>query len=242
MLRPVLVRVVLSLLLFSFTSKAQQAPSMDPLSRAAEDRGEYSFGWKSATLQSILFLGVEHGFRLVQNKTRNELRGRFFADYFSSVRNIQGWRDGDSTFTNYVAHPAQGAVAGYIQIHNDAYGKGQEISSSLVYWQSRLKATAWSAAYSTAFEIGPISEATIGNVGKKKGSSGLVDFVITPTGGFSWIVAEDAVDRYIIRNKELRTPSLGWRRFYRMALNPTRTFANLLRMKKPWHRDTRPIG
>lgn len=31
------------------------------------------------------------------------------------------------------------------------------------------------------------------------------------------------------------------RGFYRVALNPCRAFANVLRGKTPWHRDTRPL-
>lgn len=192
--------------------------------------------------QSLFFAGIEHGFRLFQGKTRRELRGPFFRDYLSSARSLGGWGDGDSVFTNYVAHPMQGAVAGYIYAHNDPDGRFEQFGHSPSYWRSRTKALAWSAVYSTQFEIGPFSEASIGNVGKKPGTMGYVDLTMTPVGGFAWILAEDALDRYWIERRELATSSLNRRRFYRMALNPTRTFANLLRLKKPWHRDGRPIS
>jgi hypothetical protein len=234
--------LLLVLMLISGMARAQQELSTIPPSPVAEDRGENSFEWEPAILQSALFLGIEHGFRLTQAKTREELRGPFFSDYFKSVRNIRGWDDGDSIFTSYVAHPMQGAIAGFIQIHNDPNGRDIQVAHDSRYWRSRLKAMGWSAIYSTQFEIGPISEGTIGNVGKKDGTGGLVDFVVTPTGGFGWILAEDALDRYVIRKKEAGTSNLSWRRFYRMALNPTRTFANLLRLKKPWHRDDRLIS
>jgi hypothetical protein len=219
-----------------FLATAQQPPN------AGNDRGGRGFAWAPAAAQSAFFLGVEHGFRLMQSGTRAELRGRFFPDYIDSLRGINGWEDADTVFTNYVGHPMQGAVAGYIQIHNDPVGKYLRIGSTADYWKSRLKATAWSAAYSTQFEIGAVSEATLGNVGKKPGTGGYVDFVMTPAGGLGWILAEDALDHYLIRPREENTPSIAWRRFYRMALNPTRTFANLLRLKKPWHRDDRPIS
>ena len=233
---------VLLLMLVAVAAQAQKDVPPDSIA-PAEDRGENSFQWKPALLQSLFFLGIEHGFRLTQAKTRAELKGPFFADYFRSVRgNTRGWSDGDSIFTSYVAHPMQGTVSGFIQIQNDPLGRGLQFGNTAPYWKSRLKAAAWSAAYSTQFEIGPVSEGTIGNVGKNKDTGGLVDFVITPVGGFGWILAEDALDRYIIRKKESGTSSLGWRRFYRMVFNPTRTFANLLRMEKPWHRDGRPIS
>jgi hypothetical protein len=207
-------------------------------STAPHSAGE-SFAWKAALLQSALFLGVEHGFRLTQGKTREELKGSFFGDYASSFRHIDGWSDGDSIFTSYFGHPMQGAVSGFIQIHNDPTGRTAEVGGSGSYWRSRLRATAWAAAYSTQFEIGPVSEATIGNVGKKPGTGGYVDFVVTPVGGLGWIVAEDALDRFVVRKREEATASMAWKRFYRVALNPTRAVANLLRMKAPWHRDTR---
>ncbi|MBI4459650.1 MAG: hypothetical protein HY648_06295, partial [Acidobacteria bacterium] len=141
------------------------------------------------------------------------------------------------------AHPMQGAVAGFLYLQNHPRHRLEEIGRSPAYWVSRQKAMAWAAAYSTYFEIGPVlSEAAIGNVGKKPGTSGYVDLTVTPVGGFGWIVGEDALDRFFIQRKELATTSLAWRRFYRMALNPTRTFANLLRLQKPWHRDTRPLS
>jgi hypothetical protein len=60
---------------------------------------------------------------------------------------------------------------------------------------------------------------------------------MTPTAGLGLLVAEDALDRYLIERIERRTDSKYTSIFSRMALNPTRTAANLLRFKKPWHRD-----
>jgi predicted polyphosphate/ATP-dependent NAD kinase len=64
-----------------------------------------------------------------------------------------------------------------------------------------------------------------------------VDIVMTPTAGLGLLVAEDALDRYVVERIERRTDSRYARILSRMALNPTRTAANLLRFKKPWHRD-----
>ena len=141
------------------------------------------FQWGRAVWQSFFFAGIEHSLRLTQAKTRNEFQGKFFEDYRQSVTNIHGWGDGDSAFTNYVAHPMQGAVAGFMQIQNDPAGIGREFGRDGACWRGRFKSMAWPAAYSTQFEIGPISEATIGNVGKKRGTTGHTDLVVTPVGG-----------------------------------------------------------
>lgn len=199
------------------------------------------FQWGRAVWQSCFFVGIEHSFRLTQAKTRSEFRGKFFIDYGQAVTNIRGWGDGDGPFTNYVAHPMQGAVAAFIQIQNDPAGIGREFGRGGAYWRSRLRSMAWSAAYSAQFEIGPISEATIGNVGKQRGTAGYADLVVTPIGGLGMTVLEDAVDRFIIGRFESPNASLGRQRFLRVALNPQRSLANLLRFKRPWHRDTRHL-
>jgi hypothetical protein len=51
---------------------------------------------------------------------------------------------------------------------------------------------AWAAGYSLQFEIGPLSEASIGNVGMRPQTTGWVDYVVTPLGAFGLIAAEDA--------------------------------------------------
>lgn len=200
-----------------------------------------TFDWQAASNQSFFFLGIEHGIRMSQTKTRKEFGGPFWEDYRNAVSGLGGWGDTDSVFTNYVAHPMQGAVSGYIQIQNDPSGMKQEFGRAPDYWKSRLKAMGWAALYSTQFELGPLSEASFGNVGKRRGTMGFVDLVMTPVGGMGLIVAEDAVDKKWIESMEANTSSLNRRRMYRMFLNPQRTFANLLRLKKPWHRDTRSI-
>ncbi|MDP9264429.1 MAG: DUF3943 domain-containing protein [Acidobacteriota bacterium] len=197
------------------------------------------FHWAPALRQSLLFMGVEHGFRMTQLYTRKRLAGPFFQGWFDSVNGVSGWGDQDAFSTNYIGHPMQGAAAGYIQIQNDPKGMKQEFGRSPEYWKSRMKATAWSAAYSVQFELGPFSEATIGNVGQKKGTGGAVDLVVTPVVGLGWMVTEDALDKYVIRRLEQRSRNRKWKALARSVLNPTRSFANMMRRKPPWHRDTR---
>ena len=234
-------RLIIAAALSGAQALAQAVPE-NSQAPAVEVERPQGFQWGPAVWQSGFFVGIEHSFRLIQAKTRREFRGKFFEDYGRSVKNIHGWGDGDSPFTNYVAHPMQGGVAAFIQIQNDPAGIGQEFGRGGAYWRSRLKSMAWSAAYSTQFEIGPISEATIGNVGKQRGTSGYTDFVVTPIGGLGMAILEDAVDRFIVGRFESHRPGLGWQRFLRVALNPQRSLANVLRLKWPWHRDTRQLA
>lgn len=197
------------------------------------ERARTGFRWGAAVKQSLLFLSVQHGYALTQPKTRRDLHGPFLKDYFRSVRSLHGWDDGGRFFTNYVAHPMEGSLLGFIQVQNDPAGSRLRYNDA-GYWRSRMKALAWSAAWSTQFEIGPISQASIGNVGLH-GKQTYVDIVVTPTVGTAMLVAEDALDRYVVERLERRGKYA--RIFSRMALNPTRTAANLLRFEKPWHRD-----
>lgn len=200
--------------------------------------GDQSFDWSRAIKQSLVFLGIQHGYAMTQQKTRHDLRGAFFKDYIRSVKSLHGWEDGGRFFTNYIAHPMQGSLLGFIQIQNDPKGMNLSFDNSSVYWRSRLKALAWSAAWSTQFEIGPVSQASIGNVGLH-GKQTYVDLIVTPIGGIGWLVLEDFVDKNIIHLIERRSSG----NFYikiasRTFLNPSRSTANLLRFKTPWHRDS----
>jgi hypothetical protein len=204
----------------------------------ARDLRRNGFRWKEAFEQSALLLAVQHGYAMTQPKTRRELRGPFLKDYFESVGNLRGWGDGGRFFTNYVAHPLQGAATGFIQVQNDPKGIGQRFGGSGAYWRSRLKALAWSAANSTQFELGPISQASLGNVGKARKLT-YVDLVITPTVGTVLLVTEDALDRFVVRRIENVSDNRYLRIAARMLLNPARSCANLFRFQKPWRRDTR---
>lgn len=194
------------------------------------------FQWSPAIKESVLFLGVQQGYAITQPKTRRDLQGPFFGDYVRSVRSLHGWEDGGRFFTNYVAHPLQGSLLGFIQIQNDPKGITQRVGKSQAYWRSRLKALAWSAAWSTQFEIGPISQASIGNVGLH-GKQTYIDLVITPIAGLGLLVVEDALDKYLVQRIERSSGSFYLKIASRVLLNPTRSVANLIRFKKPWHRD-----
>ena len=208
----------------------------DSATGSAPEKARRGFRWKAATEQTLLFLSIQHGYAFTQPKTRRDLHGPFFRDYFRSVASIGKWGDGGKFFTNYVAHPMQGALLGFVWVQNDPKGKAVAFGGSKAYWRSRAKALAWSAAWSTQFELGPVSQASIGNVGLH-GKQTWVDVVVTPTLGTAWLVAEDALERYVVRRIERKTDNRFVRIAARMLLNPTRSSANLLRFEKPWRRD-----
>lgn len=204
------------------------------------DRGG-GVDWDGLGRQSSLFLGVQHAFRLATEPgTRSGMRGPFFRGWMDSVKSLHGWSDGDPFYVNYIGHPMQGAVSGYIWTHNDRDYIGAEIGKNSFYWKSRLRATAYSWAYSTMFEIGPFSEASIGKIQGRYPQQGLVDHVVTPVIGLGWMIGEDALDKYVIQRFEQKFENPYLRLMVRGVLNPSRSFANAMRLKVPWARDDRP--
>jgi hypothetical protein len=69
-----------------------------------------------------------------------------------------------------------------------------------------------------------------------------VDHVVTPVGAFGLIVAEDALDRFLVKWVEARTQNRVYRALLRLALNPSRTLSNSATGRAPWHRPGRPLG
>jgi hypothetical protein len=204
-----------------------------------DDKGTDVVGAFSDSLKLLL---IEHATRIAfQGKTRRELGGNFWADYRRSVRMPPQWDDTDAWWVNYIGHPIHGAAAGYIWIDHE-HAAPAEISRRRDYWSSRARASAWSASYSLQFEIGPLSEASIGNVGMRPETTGWVDHVVTPIGAFGLIVAEDALDRYFVKWAETRVTNRAVRIALRVAANPGRALANGASGRAPWHREGRPLA
>jgi hypothetical protein len=192
---------------------------------------------------SFTMLMMEHGIRIAaQDKTRRELSGPFWDDYRASLHLPHAWEDTDAWYVNYVGHPLHGAAAGHIWNANDPVSRTVEFGLNKQYWAARGRATGWIAAYSLQFEVGPLSEASIGNVGLNPETTAWVDYVVTPVGGFGIMVAEDALDRYLIQFVERHTSNRVYRASMRMLFNPARTMANLSMIRAPWHRDGRALG
>ena len=217
------------------------AAAQEPLTVGAQDDSEGT-DVLGAFGDSFRLLMIEHAWRIgLQEKTRSELGGKFWLDYHRSVRIPGQWGDTDAGWVNYIGHPIHGAAAGYIWLDHEPNAP-YEFSRSRRYWTSRGRAAAWSAVYSLQFEIGPLSEASIGNVGLRPETTGWVDYVITPIGAFALIVVEDALDHYVVKWTEERIRNRYLRMLIRLAANPGRTLSNSASGRPPWARDGRPIA
>ena len=220
------------------------------------------YHWSGLLSQSLFFNAIESSFRIASDDQIRYLLATkpFWHDYFASMKqfNMRRWNDGDPFLVNYVGHPMQGSVSSYIEIQNDPIGRQQEISATSAYWTSRFKGFLWATVFSTHSEISPFGEAGIGNEGgwtypiadchrpcpifkpgvtKYTNNTGWVDFIITPTVGTLWVLAEDTIDRYISDRIQGDDRSHILPKIIRGSLNPSRTMANFIRFKKPWYRD-----
>ena len=232
-----------------------------PETPAAQKKHAPKYHWRGLLAQSLEFNVIENGFRLATDDTmRFQLAHKpFWHDYVASVKrfNTGRWSDGDSFVVNFVGHPLQGSVAAYLEIQNSEMQAPIQWNEP-GYWRSRAFAFAWTAAFSTHSEIGPLGEAGIGSEGGftygtkcmehcktsnyKPGdhftnNTGWADFIITPTVGMLWVFAEDWIDKDISpRLIDVDRHPLA-ARILRGSLNPSRSFANALRGREPWYRD-----
>ncbi len=222
---------------------------------------EEHYHWKGLLLQSFAFMMLEDGVRIMTANREDRhllLNKPYWSDYWASLQqfNMRRWNDGDSVLVNYVGHPLQGAIAGYIEEQNDPRGRSTVLSRDPAYWKSQWRAFLWSTVYSTQSEIGPMGEAAIFNEGgytyplhchknetmcqmpiKYTNNTGWVDFIVTPVAGSLWMIGEDALDKFISDPLVHAHPhALGYK-ILRGGLNPPRSLANLLRGQYPWFRD-----
>ncbi len=224
------------------------------------------FHWARALKESGTFLLIEQAwvvhtdFRWVVSENGIPFN-HYWRDYKQSLSRWweAGWSAGENPMYNYVGHPIQGAITGYIQIQNDPKSRSLEFSKSKAYWVSRVKATIWNGVYSTQWSIGPISEMTVEKYGSNDRQPwnangtfpcdtktcywgvGKVNLVMTPVGGLGWELAEDWVDKAIVRRVERNTTSHFWVDTVRCIFNPIRGGANILHGNKPWFR-ARDVG
>jgi hypothetical protein len=247
------------------------APNSNPLpsakafsepekSATAEAKPE-TFHWRRALEESGTFLVVEQAwvvhtdFRWVVSENGVPFN-HYWRDYRQSLSRWweAGWSAGENPMYNYVGHPIQGAITGYIQIQNDPRSRNLEFGKTKEYWWSRVKATLWNGVYSTQWSIGPLSEMTVEKYGSNDrqpwnadGSYpcntktcywgvGKVNLVMTPVGGLGWELAEDWMDKNIVRRVEDRTTNRTLIDFTRCTFNPIRGAANILHGVRPWYR------
>jgi hypothetical protein len=221
------------------------------------------FRWRRALTESVTFLVIEQAyvvhtdFKWVVSENGVPFN-HFWRDYKQSLSEWvhSGWNDGDPNWFGYVGHPIQGALTGFIQIQNDPPGEKLEFSRTKAYWWSRFKAALWNTAYSTQWNLGPLSEVTVEKYGTKTRGPwnyngtcpcsrhcvtgvGQIDIVMTPLGGAGWLIGEDFLDSKIVRRVEGGTQNRLMIDTARCALNPIRGAANILHGKHPWYRASR---
>jgi hypothetical protein len=206
---------------------------------SGESPTDTKFRWGPATRESLLFTGIMHSFNLgTEAGTRDALNGHWFEDYIQSVSELRGWSDGDKFMAPYVGHPIQGSIHGFVERQNDPKYRKVQWGDGRDYYISLLRSLAYSAVWHTQWKIGPISEASIGNV-MLHASPGFITLADTPTLGIVTMIAEDAADRYVIMGIENRTANRPLILLARSFLNPGRGFANILAFRFPWDRATR---
>jgi len=219
----------------------RSSESSSATSNAAKGRSENSdkIRWWVAFKESLLFTGVMHVFDITTEPgTRDTLNGPLLRDYFRSVSELRGWSDSDTFMAPYVGHPIEGGAFGFIFRQNDPKYKTVQWGDGREYYISLLRSMAYSAVWHTQWKIGPLSEASIGNV-MLHASPGFITLVDTPTLGAIEMIGEDSADRYLIMGLENRTANRMMIILARSFLNPARSVANMTSFQVPWHRDTR---
>jgi hypothetical protein len=213
---------------------------LNPQDQKSQKNNADRFRWGPALGESVLYTGIMHAFDLITEAgTRDALfNGPWFKDYTRSVSELRGWSDSDRFMAPYVGHPIEGSIFGFIERQNDPKYRLVQWGDGREYWVSMLRSMAYSAVWHTQWKIGPVSEASIGNV-MLHASPGFITLVDTPTLGFCTMLAEDAADRYLIMGLENRTNNRPIILLARSFLNPGRTFANMMAFRAPWVRDTR---
>jgi hypothetical protein len=224
----------------TLTAPATMIRAAEPR-RSPDANGREPVQWTPLARQSLAYLGIMHTFRIAtEPSTRNAMSNAVIGGYFRSLGAMHGWSDGDGYYENYLGHPIEGAVSGYLWIHNDPRYRNVEFGRGRDYWMSRLRAYAFAWAFSEQFEIGLFSEASIGQIQRYCCAYGFVDHVITPNGGALWIIGGDILDKYVTRRIEDHTRNTAVRAIARGVLNPSLSFANFVAGEYPWHRENRP--
>lgn len=124
--------------------------------------------WKPMLVQSLEFTVFQHVWRAAWDPGLRYLIAHkpFWHDYGVSLTDyhMNHWSDGDDFVVNDVGHPLEGAVYGRLYLQNDPKSFVQ-IGRHNGYWKSRLQSLAWMTLWSTQFEVGPLSETSIGSQG-----------------------------------------------------------------------------
>ena len=240
------------------SSRRDSADSFSPaIASTATSSFSPKWNWKASTLQTFEFTMFSHAWRVAWDPGLRYQLGHkpFFHDWFVSYSgyDLDRWSDGDDFVVDYVGHPLQGAVTSRQFLLN--YPRSfHPISKDRDYWIPWAQSLIWSAAWQVQWKVGPLSETSIGNAGglyyvnncgtsascrnnpkysKPTNNTGLTDWVSTPLIGGVWVLAEDALDRYVVAPVARNHRILGGRAL-RACLEPSRDFAALFAGKFVW--------
>lgn len=216
--------------------------------------------WGPLLREWWLDIGIEQSERLIQEaKTRDQLNGKFFKEWFSDVAQYRYglWNDGDKFFTSYIGHPLQGAVVeGIFWQNNDRVRFSEQDFHSAAYRKALLQAFAFATLDAVQWKLGPVSEASIGHVGLPahwwndpyycnllheycRPRTGLNDLVMNEVGGTVLTIGFQWTDKHVQVPIERRFHNRGVIDTTRILSNPQQSLANLLRFRRPWFRDNR---
>jgi hypothetical protein len=190
-----------------------------------------SFRWKPALGSTLLVILTQNLANLTSSRFHDELEGPFLNDWFTSAAALfdSNWDDGNRFQTNYIAHPIGGAIYA-----NNAGTNDPKYAALLPgdpgYGTGVLRSLAFAAAASLMYEIGPLSEASVGNLGMEDpDKQGWVDPVMTPILGAGWMVLEAVVYQQLLRRvKDRATYTI-----LHIFLNPSRTISNTFNVRHP---------
>jgi hypothetical protein len=199
------------------------------------EAADTSFRWKPAIGSTLLVILTQNLANLTSSRFHDELEGPFLNDWFTSAAALfdSNWDDGNKAQTNYIAHPIGGAIyANNARMNDPKYAA--LLPGDPGYGTGVLRSMAFAAAASLMYEIGPISESSLGNLGMKNpDKQGWVDPVMTPVLGAGWMVLEDVVHQQMLRRVEGRVPYT----ILHIFLNPARTISNLFNFRPPCPRE-----
>jgi len=231
---------------FITATEADQAPPTEapkqggvPVPRPAYANQKPAF--QPTKLSKVILYGLqltfyEHVMRVAtQDFTRQQLEGKFWPEYFESVRVPEQWADKDGWEVNYIGHAIHGGA--FTRIWLDQREKAA--TSKAQYMKQIGRAFIYTTIFSLQYEIGPLSEASIGNVGMNPDDVGWVDLVWTPVGSVLWTIGEDMIDKYALAWVEKHVPFMMAKAAARMILNPSRMLANVSQNRSPWSRVRR---
>jgi len=201
---------------------------------------ETKVNWRAAARESLFLIGIGHSFDLITEAgTRDAVAyGPWLNDYLHSVSELRGWSDSDRFMAPYASHPIQGSAFGFIARQNDPRYRNVQYGDGRIYYMSLLHSMAWAAIWHTEWKIGPVSEASIGNV-MLHASPGFICLVDTATLGTVAMFAEDIADRYLVTGLENRTTNRLIIVLARGFLNPGRSTAEAMALHYPWRRENR---